>query len=127
MEERLMLKRGGGPSGAGGGAPKTASLLEGLVELESIKAVHDRNGAMLLAEQNKLMSWMRRNTTLGDDEIHQVLTGHATASFNAGHDIGWIEAMWKAKGLMAREKVWRWTAFVTTSALAAALWMLFGR
>lgn len=116
-----MSKHGGVRSVAVGGASKTTSEMP----LETIQEVHHRNGRALLDEQRRLMAWMRRHTPLSDDEILAALKDYSTAAFNAGHEIGWTEAMHEARWGRRHVRILGACVFVLTAALVAAFWFMF--
>lgn len=92
---------------------------------EATAAVSARVAAGLKKEQDRLLAWMRRHTSLSDDQILDALRDYSTAAFNAGHEIGFNQAMHKAGWDGRRVRVLNWITFVITAALVASIWFSF--
>jgi len=97
------------------------------MEQEPMQAVYERNARATKEEQTKLMAWMRRHTPLEEEVIEKALSGIVNVSFDAGHDIGWNEAMRKANFSERRNRILSWITFVVTAALVGSIWFMFTR
>ena len=92
-----------------------------------MQAVYERTARNIKAEQDRVMAWMRRNTTLTDEQIQAQLKNLASASFGSGHEIGFNEALHKANWSERRNRILSWITFVVTAALVGATWFMFSR
>ena len=93
------------------------------MDLETVKQATDRAAAEVKVEQEKIFAWLRRHTGLAnDDELRTLLQPLAETAFNAGHSIGWTEAMWKGEGVRLRSKTAWIVAFVMSAAAIAGWW-----
>jgi len=77
----------------------------------------------VLDAQVALLARMRRQTTLDDDALIELLSPFSEAAFNAGHTIGWMEHEQENASGRAAVFAYRWTAFVS-SAAAVASWII---
>lgn len=93
--------------------------------MESVDDVTRRQAIAVNAEQDKMMRWFRRHTPLSDEQLMEAMRDHTTAAFNAGHEIGFTDALHKAKWSARRNRIMSWITFISTAALVACLWLLF--
>ena len=73
--------------------------------------------------QVALLAKMRRQTTLDDDALIELLSPFGEAAFNAGHRMGWLEHEQVNGSHRLSVVVHRWIAFLSTAA-AVASWMI---
>ncbi len=95
-----------------------------MVDMESYEVVKTRAFKCVKGEEDQLMAWLRRNTPLTDKEIYSALTGYATITFEAGHDIGHSAALHLAKNALRQNRIMSWIVFVLSAALIAATWLM---
>jgi len=77
---------------------------------------------MIEAEQRKLMSEMRRRTSLDDQEIQKLLAPFSEAAFGAGYKLGWRDGEVDVLGKASRYKL---ASMIATAALVA-WWLVTG-
>lgn len=76
--------------------------------------------------QVALLAKMRRQTTLDDTELMELLSPFGEAAFNAGHRIGWLEYEQENAEHKTEAIMYRWVAFIS-SAAAVASWIILLR
>lgn len=81
--------------------------------------------AMVDASQKKLMAEMRRRTTLDDEQIVKLLEPFSETAFGAGYKVGWNDAEWHARALLARAGLYRVAMLVASAALVS--WWIVSR
>ena len=86
----------------------------------NLKEVNERNAALLAEERRRVMMWVRRRSCLDDDEVYtNALKPIAEAAFNAGHEVGFTEAMLKVDRQFKRATVSYWVALIASAACIA--------
>ena len=89
------------------------------LELEPIRDVNDRVAKEVHDQQVQFFSWMRRHTTLDDDAVFEAVQPLSQAHFDAGHEIGFSEALHKAQVDTRGLRFYRLYALVVSAACVA--------
>lgn len=94
-----------------------------VAEVWNLKEVNERQAGLLMLEKRRVMCWLRRNTNLDDDAIvDYALKPIADVAFEAGHEIGFTEAMLKVDRIVKRAIVAKWVAVIISAACIAWWW-----
>ena len=88
-----------------------------------LKKTVDQNAAVVVDKRREIATWLRRETTLSDEEIErQVIMPLDRVTFRAGYEVGYVAAITHGMDAMRRIAYYR-LAFGVLSAAGVA-WML---
>lgn len=93
-----------------------------------MKRVAHKNAAVVAEQRRIVMSWLRRETTLTDEEIRKhVLEPLDHAAFRAGFEMGYVEAVAKLTDTLEDAMFYKIGFVVLSAAIAASVvWQFIG-
>ena len=93
-----------------------------------LKKIVNKNAAIVVGQRNLIVAWLRRETTLTDDEIREhVIEPLDRVTFRAGFEVGYGEAVATVESILKQATFYKvGFLMVSAAAVASVLWRFIG-